>query len=94
MRKLTTLLALLCFLWVQAAAVLHAAEHGYGEHKHEGKQCELCVFSKHSDAIPPSYGAIKPYIISDSQQLTPYYNVPITSFQGNENPSRAPPLLS
>lgn len=90
-RNVTTWLVLGLFLWVQAAIVLHSAEHGLADHEHHGKRCELCVFSKHSDAVPPSVTIVAPIAIAAPVDIPSYTFPVILARDVGEHPTRAPP---
>ncbi|MBI1309298.1 MAG: hypothetical protein GC129_05570 [Proteobacteria bacterium] len=46
-RSFWGLLLALMFVAVQAAAFMHVATHGFEDHKHHGKACEIYEYCQH-----------------------------------------------
>lgn len=81
-------------MWVQLAAVLHGAEHGFEEHEHENKPCEFVLFHKHSDtalaadiilSTPVSYHLVNEQSVAECSTFI---------FNNKAHPSRAPPVYA
>lgn len=47
MKKYFGIFLAILFLVVQTASVLHMAEHGFAEHKHDGHTCEISLYYHH-----------------------------------------------
>lgn len=93
-RKLIPSLLLAVFLWVQVGMVVHGAEYGFGEHKHNGKVCELGEFTQHNPTpvLPAPAAIAMPVPVVVSYTLPERYTISSqVSFRANA--PRAPPLL-
>jgi hypothetical protein len=91
-KKLSLLLALV-FLSVQMFSVQHMAEHGFLQHKHNGKACEIFTFCEQgkiaSDDTPVVLPSTNSYFIKNIPVDSVYTQVQVYS---DANP-RAPPAI-
>lgn len=93
MNKKFSLVIALVFLAVQMLSALHMAEHGFLQHKHYGKTCDIATFCEHNQISSASSPAKLPVVV-----FHPFKNIPLStpsaeSMEYSSAHPRAPPAI-
>lgn len=96
-RRHTLLMTLVVglFLWVQSAAVVHAASYGDGPHDHDGVKCEMYRVAGSEQVILPAPVPVFPAPFITHEVYTPVINERIAFWPPERAPPpRGPPLVT
>ncbi len=82
------------FFSAQTLALVHTAKHGFVDHDHDGRSCDVVLFVKafHAADAPSVAVAIAPDILS-AEPVRSIADVAVVVPRDRAFPPRAPPVL-